>query len=239
VLPDDPAASVRDFCSGAYSWRDAEMAEQNLKAISLSDDDDNDRGSGDRSEILKALRALEPNSWSAWHYLIGMTTSARIGEITAARAGWFNPKTGMIEVERRYTKAHKLHAIPVLPMLRKSLMRLTENRDPEDFLFSDAPRPSNPRLRIAHETSKWLSRFFSKHKIDRVFHELRDTWIEEAKHSPVERDIWEIISGHSKATMSDRYGGKKPHVLAKANQKICKFVTEDAEIKAAMLTLIS
>jgi len=36
---------------------------------------------------------------------------------------------------------------------------------------------------------------------------------EAAKHSPVEKDVWEIISGHCAATMSDRYGGKKPDVL--------------------------
>jgi hypothetical protein len=38
--------------------------------------------------------------------------------------------------------------------------------------------------------------------------------------------------------MSDRYGGKKPHVLAKANETICEFLTNDAEIRTAMLALV-
>ena len=70
-----------------------------------------------------------------------------------------------------------------------------------------------------------------------MFHELRDTWIEEARHSPVERDIWEIISGHSAATVSDRYGGKKPRVLIDANDEICHFITTDPEMRAAVVHL--
>jgi hypothetical protein len=50
---------------------------------------------------------------------------------------------------------------------------------------------------------------------------------------------WEIISGHSKLTISDRYGGQKPDVLAAANEKVCEFLTGDAELKAAMLRLVS
>jgi hypothetical protein len=84
-----------------------------------------------------------------------------------------------------------------------------------------------------------VQRFFDRNGIDRVFHELRDTWIEEARHSPIEKDLWEIVSGHSAATMSDRYGGKKPDVLAAANEEVCKFLTGDAEIKAAILRLVS
>jgi hypothetical protein len=105
-------------------------------------------------------------------------------------------------------------------------------------LFADAPRPSNPKLRASHEASKWFGRFFRKHEIGRVFHELRDTWIEAAKHSTVEKDIWEIISGHSPATVSDRYGGKKPDVLSTSNETICKFITEDAEIMAEVKRLV-
>ena len=67
---------------------------------------------------------------------------------------------------------------------------------------------------------------------------MRDTWIEAAKHSPVERDIWEIISGHSAATVSDRYGGKKPDVLTAANEKVCEFLTGDPDLKAAMFRLV-
>ena len=221
-------------------WRDAEMAEQNLKGIILPNPDDNDRGSWDEKEILEALTALKPHSWSAWVYLIGLTTGVRMGEPLAARVDWFDPKTNMIEVtDRQFTKAKKLHTMPIIECLREPLIAYTAGRSREEYLFPDAPRPSNTKIRVAHEASKWFGRFFTKHKIDRVFHELRDTWIEAAKHSPVERDIWEIISGHSAATVSDRYGGKKPDVLAAANDDICNFLTGDAEIKAAMLRLVS
>jgi hypothetical protein len=39
--------------------------------------------------------------------------------------------------------------------------------------------------------------------------------------------------------MSDRYGGKKPDVLAAANEEVCKFLTGDAEIKTAILKLVA
>ena len=67
---------------------------------------------------------------------------------------------------------------------------------------------------------------------------MRDTWIEAAKHSTVEKDIWEIISGHSGATVSDRYGGKKPDVLCKSNETICEFITGDAEIMVEVKRLV-
>jgi len=54
----------------------------------------------------------------------------------------------------------------------------------------------------------------------------------------VEKDIWEIISGHSAATVSDRYGGKKPDVLSKSNETICEFVSEDAEIMVEVMRLV-
>jgi hypothetical protein len=123
-------------------------------------------------------------------------------------------------------------------MLREPLLRLIGNRPPDDYLFPDAPRSANPKIGISHETSKWMGRFFRKHEINRVFHELRDTWIEAGKHSRVERDVWESISGHSTATMSDRYGGKKPDVLVGANETICEFLTNDPEIRTAMLALV-
>jgi integrase len=220
-------------------WRDAEIPEQNLKGIILPNPDDNDRGAWRREQILKVLRALEPNTWASWVYLIGLTTGVRIGEPMAARVGWFDPKTGMIEVNnRKFTKAKKLHCMPLLSFLRAPLTSLTEGRSPDEYLFPNAPRPSNPKLRASHEASKWFGRFFRKHKVGRVFHELRDTWIEAAKHSTVEKDIWEIISGHSAATVSDRYGDKKPDVLSKSNETICKFITEDAEIMTEVKRLV-
>ena len=53
----------------------------------------------------------------------------------------------------------------------------------------------------------------------RCFHELRDTRIEEARHSPIPKDLWEIISGHSKKTVSDRYGGENPSCWRKPTRK--------------------
>ena len=46
------------------------------------------------------------------------------------------------------------------------------------------------------------------------------------------------VGSHNKKTVSDRYGGEKPNVLAKANEEICEFLTKDAEVKAAMLRLV-
>ena len=219
-------------------WRDAEMAQPDLKAIPLPEPDDSGRGAWSQAEILTALRNLEPRSWSAWLYLIGLTTSVRFGEPVAAQVGWYDP-TGFIHVrERSKTKAGKLHCLPIIECLRKPLANHVASRQAEGCLF-DAPRPTDPKVNISKVASQWFQRFFDRNGIDRVFHELRDTWIEEARHSSVERDIWEIISGHSAATMSDRYGGKKPDVLAAANEEICKFLTSDAEIKAAMLRLVS
>jgi len=91
---------------------------------------------------------------------------------------------------------------------------------------------------ISNVASKAMNRLFRRNGIDRCFHELRDTWIEEARHSPIPKDLWEIISGHSKKTISDRYGGEKPNVLAEASEKICELLTKDAEVMAAMLRLV-
>jgi hypothetical protein len=89
----------------AVGWRDAEIPERNLKGIILSNPDDNDRGAWSREQILKALWASEPNTWASWVYLIGLATGVRIGYPMAARVGWFDPKSGMIEVNnRKFTK---------------------------------------------------------------------------------------------------------------------------------------
>jgi hypothetical protein len=50
---------------------------------------------------------------------------------------------------------------------------------------------------------------------------------------------WEIISGHSAATVFDRYGGENPPVLLRANEDVCEFLTGDAELEAAILQLVS
>jgi integrase len=221
-------------------WADAEMPEQNLRDLLLETDDEKLRVRWSRDEILMALSALKPGSWSAWLYLIGLTTGTRIGEPTAARVGWLNPRTNMIEVDDpRYTKAHKKHVMPLIKCLRGPMLRLAEGRDKDEHLFADAPRPANEKIPISHETSKWFGRHFDRLKIDRVFHELRHTWIEEARHSSVERDVWEVISGHSARTVSDRYGGKKPDVLVEANETVCKFLTADSEIMSAISRLIA
>jgi len=221
-------------------WADAEMPEQNLRDLMLATDDEKERIAWNKVEIDKALNELKPGSWSAWLYLLGLTTGVRLGEPTAARVGWFNARTNMIEVDDpRYTKARKKHVIPVIECLRIPILKLVEGRDKDEYLFSDAPRPANPRIPISHETSKWFGRFFDRVNVERVFHELRHTWIEEARHSTVERDVWEILSGHSPRTVSDRYGGKKPNVLAEANETVCKFLTGDPGIMAAIDRLVT
>lgn len=217
-------------------WRDAEIPQPDLTAITLPEPDDNDRRSWTREEILKALNALPSHSWQAWLYLVGLTTSVRLGEPIAAQRSWWTP-IGFIEVRHRsLTKADKEHAMPIIECLREPLAAYVARRQ-EGFLF-DAPRPKDPDVPISNVASKALNGFFKRHGIGRVFHELRDTWIEEARHSPVDKEIWEIISGHSRLTVSDRYGGKKPEVLAAANEKVCEFLTSDPEIKAAMLRLV-
>jgi integrase len=218
-------------------WRDAEMAQPDLRALTVPEPDDSGRGAWSRDDILKALNALEPQSWQAWVYLLGLTTAARLGEPLAARRSWWNAKTGFIEVPPVDTKKEKPHAMPIIGCLRGSFEAYVAKRD-EGFLF-DAPRPKNPKVPISNVASKALNRLFDREGIDRVFHELRDTWIEEARHSPVKREMWEIISGHSGATVSDRYGGEKPDVLAEHNETICRFVTGDTEIMAAVCRLIA
>jgi hypothetical protein len=86
----------------------------------------------------------------------------------------------------------------------------------------DAPRPAKEGLKISHEASKWFSRFFDRQKIDKVFHELRHTWVEGARLSPIKKEIHDIISGHAATTVSDRYGVAKPSELMAANEIICR-----------------
>ena len=183
------------------------------------------------------MRALEPQSWQAWLYLIGLTTSARLGEPVAAQRSWWNPKTGFIELrDRRLAKADKEHAMPIIECLRGPFEAYVEKRG-DGFLFP-APRPKDPDVPISNVASKAINRFFKRQGIHKVFHELRDTWIEEARHSPVKKELWEIISGHSAATISDRYGGEKPEVLAKANEDVCNFITKDVQMMAAIKRLV-
>ncbi len=125
--------------------------------------------------------------------------------------------------------------MPVIGCLRGPFDAYVAKRS-EGFLF-DAPRPKDPKVPISNVASKAMNRVFKREGIDRVFHELRDTWIEEARHSPVKREMWEIISGHSGATVSGRYGGEKPDVLAEHNETICQFLTGDTEIMAAVRRL--
>jgi integrase len=219
-------------------WRDAELAQPDLKAITLPEPDDSGRGAWTREEILIALNALPPNSWAAWTFLLALTTAVRLGEPVAAKVDWYDPSGFIHVLDRSATKAEKLHALPIIECLREPLARYVQKRPTHGYLF-DAPRPADPNVSISKVASQWFQRFCKRNQINRVFHELRDTWIEEARHSPVERDIWEIISGHSAATVSDRYGGKKPDVLLAANETICAFLTSDAEIMNAVRRLTS
>lgn len=221
-------------------WRDAEMPPLDLSKLTVPEPDDSGRRSWTRDEIVTALGTLEPGSWSAWTYVLGLSSSTRLGEFVAAKVGWWNPKTGFIEVPTSATKRKKPHAIPVLGWLREAFERYIAKR-PHDGCMFDAPRPADPDVDISKVASQWFQRFSRRFnpKLP-TFHELRDTWIEEARHCPtVKREIWEIISGHSAATVSDRYGGEKPHVLLNANQDVCKFLIEDPEIRAAMLLLVA
>jgi|HubBroStandDraft_6_1064221.scaffolds.fasta_scaffold571391_2 hypothetical protein len=92
---------------------------------------------------------------------------------------------------------------------------------------------------MSHEVSKWFSRFHLKHKIPKVIHELRHTWIEAARESPIKKEIYEIISGHSPKTVSDKYGGAKPSELLKANEIVCaQFLDKAPELVAGIRRLV-
>ena len=208
-----------------HGWREAEITDApDLKRINVPESDDGERTSWTPEEILTKLGALEPGSWAAWIFVILLTTGTRLGEPVAARKEWFDP-LGFINVPARFTKQKKPHTMPIIRLLREPLVRHLRGVGEGDFMFA-APRPSNPKLKISHEASKWFSRH--KHEIPKVIHELRDTWIEGARYSEIKREIYEIISGHSGKTVSDRYGGERPDELLKANERICaKFLTPE------------
>lgn len=185
------------------------------------------------------FRSLDPKTWQAWLFVIGLTTSVRLGEPVAAMVEWWKPDRGFVEIPKKATKKRKFHAIPVLEFLRKPFDKYVKSRPADGYIF-DCPRPPDPDEPISNFASRSLNRFLHDKRVERVFHELRDTWIDEARyHSSVKKDIWEIISGHSAATVSDMYGGEKPEILMAANADVCRFVTEDAEMRAAVQRLVA
>jgi hypothetical protein len=219
-------------------WREAEItAPPDLGWIKLPVPASNGRGSWSRDELLRALAALEPRSWSAWVFVIGLTTSTRIGEPIAAVKEWYEASTGCISVPAPFTKMKKPHALPIIELIREPLVEHISTLPPGAYMFN-APRPANAKLKIGHEASKWYGRFFDRHKIEkRVFHELRDTWIDAARKSTAKRDLWEIISGHSPRTGSDPYGGEIPHALMGANEEVCRQLL-DREMTIAVRRLV-
>jgi hypothetical protein len=46
------------------------------------------------------------------------------------------------------------------------------------------------------------------------------------------KEIYEIISGHSAKTGSDDYGGERPAALMAANETVCKDLLDDDMIEA-------
>jgi hypothetical protein len=214
-------------------WRDAEIAAPDLQRINVPEPADSPRSAWEREDLLKALRALrnEPE-WARWVFIIALTTGTRLAESVAAKTDWYDP-LGFLDAPKSATKKRKYHVMPLLEMLRDPLVRYVVTRDPEAYLF-DAPRPGNPNLKISHEVSKWFSRFRQRHGIGKVIHELRHTWKEAARVSPIKKEIHDIITGHAAMTVSDKYGGAKPDELLKANEIVCQhFLDEEivAEIK--------
>jgi integrase len=218
-------------------WREAESLEPDLKKIKLAVGD-SARQPWTRDEILSALRVLKPHSWQAWLFVISLTTSVRLGELVAALREWWKPERGFIETPKRATKKRKFHAIPLIECLRGPFEAFLKSRPQNGYLF-DCPRPTDSDEPISNFASRSINRFLHDKGIDRVFHELRDTWIHEARHTnDVKKELWEIVSGHSAATASDTYGGEKPDVLMHVNEMVCRFVTQDAEVLAAVLRLV-
>jgi integrase len=172
-----------------------------------------------RDDILKVLRALQPGSWSAWLFVIALTTGTRIGEPTAARKEWYDPN-GFIRLPARFTKSRKRRVLPIIELIRPALEKHAAALPDGEYLFS-APRPSNEKLKIVHEASKWFGRFFDRNGIDKVFHELRHTWKEAAQISPIKKEIHDIISGHARVNLGDWYGGASPVELVAANETVC------------------
>lgn len=217
-----------------HGWREAEITDvPDLSRINVPEAVSSGRTSWTPQEILTKLRTLEPGSWSAWIFVILLTTGTRLGEPVAAKKEWYDT-LGCIHVPAEYTKKKKPHVMPIIELIREPLAAHI-SRLPSDAYMFDMPRPSNLKLKMSHEASKWFSRH--KHGIPKVIHELRHTWIEGARYSEIKREIYEIISGHSAKTVSDRYGGEKPDELLKANETICaKFL--DADMTAAIRRLV-
>jgi hypothetical protein len=180
-------------------WRDAEMPPPDLARTHLPEPLDTHREPWSRDDILRALHALEPRSWSAWLFVIALTTGTRIGEPPAARKEWFDPN-GFIRLPAQFTKSRKRRVLPVIELIRPALEKHTTALENGVYLF-DAPGPSNEKLKIAHEASKWFGRFFHRNGINKVFHELRHTWKEAAQISPIKKEVHDIISGHARTNM--------------------------------------
>jgi integrase len=219
-------------------WREAEITDvPDLSRLNLPVPATTDRGAWARDEILTALGALEPHSWAAWAFVIALTTGTRLGEPVAARREWYDPM-GCIHVPAQFTKMKKPHVLPIISLIRGPLVEHIGKVPAGEFMFG-APRPSKATLKVSHEASKWFSRFFDRKdvQIDRVFHELRHTWVEAARFSPIKKEVYEIITGHSGRTVSDRYGGAKPDELLAANEEVCKKFL-DAEMADAIRRLV-
>lgn len=216
-------------------WRDAEMVTPDLSRTHLPEPLDTSREPWSRDDILRALRALQPGSWSAWLFVIALTTGTRIGEPTAARKEWYDPN-GFIRLPARFTKSRKRRVLPIIELIRPALEKHAAALPDGEYLF-DAPRPSNEKLKIAHEASKWFGRFFDRNGIDKVFHELRHTWKEAAQISPIKKEIHDIISGHARVNLGDWYGGASPVELVAANETVCAGFLDD-ELRTEIRQLV-
>jgi integrase len=219
-------------------WRDAEMQPVDLQKINVPEPTDSPRSKWGKGHLLEASHALalpdEPE-WARWLYVIALTTGTRIGEPVAARREWYDP-LGFIDAPKSATKKRKYHVMPIIELIREPLERHVAALQPGEYLFPEAPRPGNPKLKISHEVSKWFSRFRERHGIPKVVHELRHTFKEAARASPIKKEIHDIITGHSPATEADKYGGAEPSELLAASEIICaKFL--DAELVTAIKRL--
>jgi integrase len=217
-------------------WRDAEMPSVDLQRINVPVPVDSPRSAWEKEKLLQALNALADQPlWARWVYVIALTAGPRIGEALAAKKDWHDP-LGFIDVPKSATKMNKYHVIPLIELIREPLARYVATRPDGAYLF-DAPRPGNTKLKVSHEVSKWFSRFWKQRGISNVVHELRHTWKEAARASPIKKEIHDIITGHAPGTIADKYGGAKPAELLKANEIVCQqFI--DEEIAAAIKRLV-
>ena len=224
-------------------WRDAEITAPDLEKITVPEEDST-RGAWEREQLLVAMAKLEPKSWAPWVFVINLTTGTRLAEPLLVRKehydslGFINVPRGGRDADgrRQGTKQHKYHVLPIINLIRDPLAKHVAGVAEGDYIF-DAPRPSNPKARISRNASQWFSEFKKRNGITRVIHELRDTWIEEARRSPIQKQIYDIITGHAAATSSDKYGGAKPQTLLAANEQICGTFIDD-EIAAAIAHLV-